>query len=238
MWTTPKKLSNIRLEAVRAFIDQQKWRLYRLVKTSRKQHLDLSKKLRKNAKETVDTILENSKISPTKACKIYISRYFGYWFFSAFLLLSLMPSISLGTFSIKVERPDFRLQSTYLLIMTSIQFKWIVNRSMPAIHYLTSLDIYHFICIVIICSVGSWHAIVGKFVNSGVWELEHAKKLDTAVLIGLGSFTFFFNIGFLIWYFYATKLKRKVIKMEGDYLEMNQDYLINPNNRLKNYIDV
>ena len=45
-------------------------------------------------------------------------------------------------FSVDCNFPQNRLQTTYTLLLTSISFKWVINRSLPTVSYLTSLDRY------------------------------------------------------------------------------------------------
>ena len=64
-------------------------------------------------------------------------------------------------FSIDCKSPQSRLQTTYTLLLTSISFKWVINRSLPTVSYLTSLDKYAITCIVFISLLASWHSIAG-----------------------------------------------------------------------------
>lgn len=46
-------------------------------------------------------------------------------------------SLSFGTFTVNMELPQNRLQLSFILLLTTITFKFIVNQSLPRISYLT-----------------------------------------------------------------------------------------------------
>ncbi len=77
---------------------------------------------------------------------------------------------SLNNFTIDCQSPQFRLAVTYTLLLTSVMFKWVVNRSLPIISYLTSLDKYAIACIFYLSLNSAWHALVG----SKIWDRETA----------------------------------------------------------------
>ena len=41
------------------------------------------------------------------------------------------------TFVVNLEAPHFRLQLTYILLLTTVTFKFAVNKNLPKISYLT-----------------------------------------------------------------------------------------------------
>ncbi len=96
---------------------------------------------------------------------------FYYW--NAFFLIFLITVASLSIFSIRCHQNQNRIQTTCTLLLTSVTFKWITNRSLPTISYMvtkrvlfgismlirkyflrlrkTSLDKYSIICILLLC---------------------------------------------------------------------------------------
>ncbi len=92
---------------------------------------------------------------------IYCYRKPGYYFSNAYSLIFLITISALTIFSIDCRLPQSRLQTTYTLLLTSVSFKWIINRSLPTVSYLTSLDRYAIACIVFISLLAGWHSIVG-----------------------------------------------------------------------------
>ena len=73
----------------------------------------------------------------------------------------LFTANSLTVFSIDYTLPANRLQTTYTILVGSISFKWVINRSLPPVSYLTSLDKYAIVCIFYVCVLGCWHGIIG-----------------------------------------------------------------------------
>ena len=147
--------------------------------------------------------------SPKIVAITYCSRRPGYYIFNAFFLIFLITVSSLTIFSIDPKLPQARLQTTYTLLLTSVSFKWVVNRSLPTISYLTSLDQYAIACIFFVCSLCVWHSIVG----SGLIAASDAKGIDQWFLIGFASFFvlihIFFIIKFGIGYGETRKLKQR-----------------------------
>ena len=159
------------------------------------------------------------KISkPLKPSKVvatcYCSRKAGYYFFNAYFLIFLITASALTIFSIDPKLPQNRLQTTCTFLLTSVSFKWVINRSLPTISYLTSLDKYAIICIFFVCCNCAWHAIVGAF-----WSKEDAKIIDQWVLVAAGCIFVLIHIGFLIWLFIAYKEIREVKKKERKFLK-------------------
>jgi len=46
-------------------------------------------------------------------------------------------SMSFATFTISTDLPQFRLQTSFILLLTTVTFKFVVNQSLPRISYLT-----------------------------------------------------------------------------------------------------
>ena len=104
---------------------------------------------------------------------LWIKKYFknlyfrnrraGYYLFNAYSLIFLITSTALTIFSIDCKLPQNRLQTTFIILLTSISFKWVINRYLPTVSYLTSLDTYSLISIFFICLLNVWHALIGNF---------------------------------------------------------------------------
>jgi hypothetical protein len=75
----------------------------------------------------------------------FCSRKFGFYITNAYLLNFLITVISLTNFAIEIRRVQNRLSGTFTLILTSISFKWVTNRSLPTISYMTSMDRYQIV---------------------------------------------------------------------------------------------
>lgn len=48
-------------------------------------------------------------------------------------------SLAFSTFAVKVDLPQNRLQLSFILLLTCVTFKFVVNQSLPKISYLTYL---------------------------------------------------------------------------------------------------
>ena len=115
-------------------------------------------------------------------------------------------------------KPSFR---TRILLLNawhnvkSVTFKWVVNRSLPAVSYLTSLDKYSIVCIFFICTLCVWHSIVASF-----WPKDSAcPYLDKYLLIAFGLIFVLIHVGLLIWFVLAHNEVRKVKKQEKLFLD-------------------
>lgn len=191
----------------KTFVDQQKWKFYSYVEISNKESVEEDESL-KSYKCGDDMPLIRA------AC--FVARQPGYYYWNAYFLIFLITVSSLCTFSVDCRLPQSRLQITFTLLLTSISFKWVVNRSLPAISYLTSLDIYAIANIVFLCLIGSWHAIAGA-----CWEASYARFLDMWLLISFASLFVLIQIVLIlkltIPYIKICDLKRK----EKKYLKNN-----------------
>jgi hypothetical protein len=98
---------------------------------------------------------------------MYPKRKPGFYISNAFFLIFLITVASLELFSIDCKLPQARLQSLYTLLLTSVSFKWVINRSLPTVSYLTSLDKYAIVCIFYLSLQAIWFSIAGHF-----WDKE------------------------------------------------------------------
>ena len=154
--------------------------------------------------------MRHSKISFT----CYCSRKPEYYFFNAYFLIFLITVSALTIFSVDCKLPQSRLQTTYTLLLTSVSFKWVINRQLPAISYLTSLDKYAITCIFYVCLLCVWHSIVGSF-----WTTELARFLDFWSLIIFSAFFVLIHLVFLIWLFFAHGQIRDLRVKERDFMK-------------------
>ena len=65
---------------------------------------------------------------PKMVAKCYAARRPGFYLFNAFFLVFLITAIAFSIFAINYYSPHFRLQSTFTILLTSVSFKWVVNR--------------------------------------------------------------------------------------------------------------
>lgn len=204
----PQKLSSVNMEAKHTFIEQQKWKLYRLVKISEQASYDSGSTASLNEVSYDLISSKNPFKNPKLVATCYCSRKPGYYIFNAYFLIFLITVSALTIFSVDCKLPQNRLQTTYTLLLTSVSFKWVINRSLPTISYLTSLDKYAIICIFFVCLLCVWHAIVGAF-----WAAAEAREYDKWLLLAFSVIFILIHVGFIVWYLVAYKeirdLKRK-----------------------------
>jgi hypothetical protein len=116
---------------------------------------------------------------------------------SAYLLIFLITSLGFATFSISVTTPQFRCQVTGLLLLTSVNFRWIITQRLPSVSYLTLIDKYTIGCLFCLAAIFIWHAIIGsKIITSDSSTLS---TIDGYVLYGMAGVYVVFKIIMIIW---------------------------------------
>lgn len=117
------------------------------------------------------TVRTQSKIGTTsctnlinlKQLFVFISNRPGYYISNAYFLIFLITISGLTIFSVDCTLPQNRLQTTYTILLTSVSFKWVINRSLPTVSYLTSLDKYAITSIFYLILVSKFLKIFLKF---------------------------------------------------------------------------
>lgn len=219
----PNKLSYINFEALQLFKDQQKWTLYRFVKLSDKAVYELGEKNEKT--DHIVMIKEARKhFKPPKlVAKLYSARKPGFYMMNAFFLVFLITTITFACWGINYFSPHFRIQSTFTILLASVTFKWVVNRSLPAVAYLTSMDAYQITCITFICLLAVWHAIVGApytlAPDTALWA-------DRWILLTFGIIYIIIHAVFAFWLFRAYNKVRLAQQEEKIYFEMHKDQFL------------
>jgi hypothetical protein len=198
-------------EVTRTFIDQQKWKLYNYVKIRHQASYD---EISINSKP----IAHNLSDKPHLCATLFVSRQPQYYFWNAYFLTFLITIMSFSIFAIDCKFIHNRLSSSFTLILTSISFKWVVNRSLPTVSYLTSLDKYEISNIFLLCMVATGHTIV-----SSVREPKFAKILDNYFLF---LYFFLFIVIHFILFVWILKAYRKIwaLKKKVDAFKSDGSY--------------
>ena len=195
-----KSKNHLNSRVGKTFGDQQKWKFYRYVEVSNTDSLD------DDDSSSSKYELEDEHPIIRTAC--FVSRQPQYYYWNAYFLIFLITISSLCIFSIDCRLPQSRLQSTFTLLLTSISFKWVINRSLPAVSYLTSLDIYAICNIFFLCLISSWHSVAGA-----CWDPTTARYLDFWLMIAFSSLFVLMQIisiiKLIIPYYHICALKRK-----------------------------
>ncbi|UJR31978.1 hypothetical protein I4U23_019451 [Adineta vaga] len=212
----PQFRSSINREA---FFDQQEWKLYEHVATDSRE-----------TKEEYSYRDENSGIAQKKHSVLAVTcraaRRPGYYYWNGFCLIFLITICAFCIFSIPPDLPQSRLQITCTLLLTSITFRWVVNRSLPTISYLTTLDKYAIISIIMLVLLCVWHSIIASiiFLNPDVAVLKgivHTNvyaNVDRFVCIGGFLCYILIHIILVIWLIYEPyKRRRQMEYLDREY---------------------
>lgn len=158
---------------------------------------------------------------PKFIATLFCSRKYGFYLLNAFLMNFLITLISLTNFSIDLERPQNRLSGTFTLILTSISFKWVTNRSLPTISYMTSLDKYQIVSILFMCLECIWHSLANKVVEQNL-----VNKYDQISFLFFFCCFLFIQIYFLILFINDYICIKKLIRLEKKMLINNKKNLL------------
>ncbi|CAF0756733.1 unnamed protein product [Rotaria sp. Silwood1] len=148
------------------FRDQQSWHLYEHVEFTYEQHRE-------------EYSLNYNQIHPVVVCTCHVGRKCGYYIWNAYFLIFLITSAALCTFAIPPSNTQGRLQITCTLLLTSVTFRWVVNKSLPTISYLTALDVYAISSIVALCIINIFHGIISYFYYNQIYLTASQPSITT-----------------------------------------------------------
>jgi len=192
------------------FIDMQEWSLHEHVETTRKvttQGLGITM-------DEKDQDYSSSRYKhPTFTVTCRAARRPGYFYWNVFFLMFFITLMAFATYSVHPSLPQNRLQLSFTLLLTAVTFKWVVNRCLPTISYLTSLDKYVLGSMVMLCLVCAWHALVSALPAS------QRKYWDNVALVAAVLLYLFFHGVFVLWmYLFASSRRRIMAKKDREYL--------------------
>lgn len=170
---------------VQSFVDEQEWRLYDEVETFRG---SVSKYYQGDSVENC--------VHQTFSCRTHATRRAGFYITNIFVVMIFICSMTFSTFSVDLLKPQNRLQLTFILLLTTVTFKFAVNSSLPRISYLTALDVYIIASMTIVIMVGVWHAIVPAIRFN--WDKDVASYCDSVAGATLGVAYIVSNIMFVV----------------------------------------
>ena len=125
-----------------------------------------------------------------------------YFVVNAFLLIFIISALSFNVFSIPITTIGLRINSQTTLILTLVSFKWVINRSLPPIAYLTTLDVYSIFAICFMALLDSWHGFIG------VYNTKVSNHADSTFLAVAAAIFIAFHVIFFIWFYVAVIRKR------------------------------
>ncbi len=179
------------------FQQQQEWNLY--------SHIEQSEKV------VHDEWNDNDR--PCITFSSTISRRPGYFLYNAYMLIFLISVLGFVPFSFSYTTPHFRIQTTCLLILSSINFRWIVTQKLPTVSYLTTLDKYAIGALIFLVSLCAWHAIIGSNVISTTSPTP--SQIDQYALMAIGALYFLFHLIYIV-YFIVKYLRYSKIGLSTD----------------------
>lgn len=183
-----------------SFVDEQEWHLY--------VHTECNKK------ELVIDQVDNSVKRSALSVKCRAARRPGYFVWNIFMITFLICSLAFATFSVDKELPQNRLQLSFTLVLTAVAFKSVVNSSLPRISYLTYMDKYLLVSMVMLSAVCTWHAIVTRL----NYNRPYADRVENIVLTILSILYIIYNIGFIvIIYLFPCKKRRVMSQKDREY---------------------
>ena len=102
--------------------------------------------------------------------------------------------------------------------MSSISFKWVINRSLPAVSYLTLLDLYSIVSIVFINAMAAFHAI-NSVAKSSYKNYALPSTVDFWAFILFASSFIGIQLISFIWFLVVSKKTRKLDSQEKEFLK-------------------
>jgi hypothetical protein len=136
-------------------------------------------------------------VSPSLTAVIHVSRHPGFYLLNAFLLMFLNTLMSFSAFCISAATPHFRLAVTLTILLTAINFKWVVNRSLPPTSTVNRLDTYHIFSVSFICFLAAWHSLIATRLFA-LLEPRHCAQLDMAMLLAFAIVFILFQVGIYV----------------------------------------
>ncbi|UJR11307.1 hypothetical protein I4U23_015488 [Adineta vaga] len=225
----PSHFSGINREA---FIDQQEWSLYEHIDTKQrfiKEFLfrnedddgndDNYQESNGQQMKNVMTAEDRKRSVLTVTC--HAARQSQYFFWNGYCLILLITLVSFCTFGIPLQYAVNRLQVSCTLLLTSITFRWTINRSLPTISYLTSLDRYGIAGIFNLVFHSIWHSTL----SAVIWQKTpdyHVPKHSWIEYLDHGMFVLFFSVFLvyhvlmIIWLYRVPLHYRKRMKQKDD----------------------
>lgn len=111
------------------------------------------------------------------------------------MLIFLITSLGFASFSIDVLSPHSRCNLTGTLILTSVNFRWIVTSRLPPVSYLTFYDKFSIGCLLHLVLFSVWHALIGsQLINSSSVSAANIDKYFMYSAMGFFVFFMFFFI--------------------------------------------
>ncbi len=148
------------------FYDRQEWSAFSFCKTTEREFVDRYNGI------TNPQILLTCFVARRHQLNIFISTLNNpiksnlSFYFSAFLLIFLIAALGFATFAIGVTAPQNRITILCILLLTAINFRWIIAQRLPSVSYMTFLDKFAIGAIINNSLLISWDALADSFALS------------------------------------------------------------------------
>lgn len=185
---------------VSEFGDSHEWTLF--------EHVD-SQESELNTQEMNSKKFTRSKITLT----CHVARKAGYFFWNVALIMFCITSLTFCSFTVDKDSSKDRLGITLTLLLTSVAFKMVVSKSLPTISYLTTLDIYILINMMILVAQSIHTTCISLITNKNLQD-----KADKYFLYFLAVFFILDHTAFSIYIIFTSYKKRiRMTRKDKDY---------------------
>jgi hypothetical protein len=125
--------------------------------------------------------------------------------------LFLITTLGFVTFAMDYTGPQNRLAICGILILTAVNFRWLITARLPSVSYLTFLDQFSIGGLAVLVMFVVWDAILGSGLLTSDKTL--GKQIEMGVLIGFAVIYMFFLayiiFGFVRIEFYKTRFQHE-----------------------------
>jgi len=120
-----------------------------------------------------ESTLETDYLSESRCLvniSVCVSRKPFYYYCNSFMLIFVITMICLCCFSISCDIVGNRLIVSITVLLTLITYKWSMSKSLPSLSYLTNLDQYSLMNILIVFLNCIYYALMGAFASENCTE--------------------------------------------------------------------
>lgn len=153
---------------------------------------------------------------PMLKLKTLARRKFGFFILNILLVMTFISCLPLTIFAVSRDLTENRIFLGFLLILIGVTFRFITNKVLPKISYLTTLDKYILTCMIFMFLCTIWHGVLSQL------DVDN----DTEGRVDLWGFVTFvilygvYHLVFIITVLIKYLLRRKdVLSKEQSYQE-------------------
>jgi hypothetical protein len=147
---------------------------------------------------------------------VCVTRKPYYYVWNAFLFKFIITLICLCCFSIKCDIASNRLIVSITVFLTLITFKWAINKNLPSLSYLTTLDQYSLMCIFFVFVNCIYFSIMGAITIENC--LTPYKQIDNSIFYASAcafvAINFLFVVRFLL---FNKRNNKRLAKRKQEY---------------------